>query len=99
MSHQSPKSQRAQAPGEKPANDNLPETVKGGTHAESHAPSGSGAPKVPSGLQHSGGKHSGNVEAESAVPTHASAPHQGGGPGFAKDTGDGSRTGGTVHQT
>jgi len=99
MSHQSPKSQRAKAPAEKPASDNLPEIVKGGTGPDLQSPPGSGAPKVPSGLTHAGGHHKGNVEAESAVPVHSSAPHQGGGPGFAKDTGDGSRTGGSVHQT
>lgn len=95
---QSPKSQRPSAPGESPASDNLSETTKGGHHPERHA-AGPSSPSVPSGLKHSGGRHKGNTDAESAVPVGPAAPHQGGGPGFSKDKGDGSRTGGSVHQT
>lgn len=99
MAIQSPKSQRPHAPGETPASDNLPENVKGGTQTARPGPAGSGVPSVPAGLDRSPGKHQGNVDAESAVPTHPEAPSQAGGPGFAKDKGDGSKTGGSVHQT
>ena len=99
MSIQSPKSQRPSAPGETPASDNLSETVKGGTNPERHAGGNPESPRVPSGLKHSGGRHQGNTDAESAVPVGPKTPHQGGGPGLAKDKGDGSRTGGSVHQT
>ena len=98
MSHQSPKSKRADAPGEKPATDGPSETTSGGV-GPGRQPQGSGIPKVPAGLVHAGGHHKGNVDAESAVPVGPTTPHQGGGPGFAKDKGDGSRTGGSVHQT
>lgn len=96
---QSPKSQRSKGPGEKPASDGNTQTDMGGTHPEGHAAGSPQNPSVPAGLQHQGGRHQGNVEAESAVPTHPSAPHQGGGPKYSKDKGDGSRKGGTVHQT
>ena len=96
---QSPKSQRAKAPGESPATDNNPEVTSGGTNPQSHASGSPTTPAVPAGLQHHGGKHQGNVEAESAVSVGSAAPSQGGGPGFAKGKGDASRTGGTVHQT
>ena len=99
MSIQSPKSQRAKAPGESPASDNNPEVVKGGTNPQNHASGSPPTARVPAGLDHSPGKHQGNEEAESAVPTHAPSPHQGGGPGFAKNKGDAERTGGSVHQT
>jgi hypothetical protein len=95
----STKSQRPKAPGEKPASDGLPEITKGGTHPEQHNPAGSGKPSVPAMDRSTSGRHQGNVEAESAVSVGAPAPHQGGGPGFAKDKGDAGRKGGTVHQT
>ena len=94
---QSPKSQRPHAPGENPASDsdNQPKNTQGGLNPQRHAAGSSLTPQVPAGLQHDGGAHQGNVEAESAVPVHSPAPHQGGGPGFAKDKGDGARKGGT----
>ncbi|KKN31259.1 hypothetical protein LCGC14_0825750 [marine sediment metagenome] len=98
MAIQSPKSERPSAPAEKPASDGLTETTKGGTNPQRHS-SGSENPSVPPGLDRSPGKHQGNVEAESAVATHSPAPHQGGGPGFAKDKATGPEGGGSVHQT
>ncbi len=100
LHNDSPKAKRAKAPGEVPAPDPTPDpTVKGGLQTSSPRPSGSGIPQVPAGL-HSGasgapGRHQGNTDAESAVPVHSPAPSQGGGPGFAKDKGDGMRKGGT----
>ncbi len=98
MSIQSPKSQRPKAPGEKPS-DSGSQTTVGGTNPERHAAGSPTSPQVPGGLQHGGGAHQGNVEAESAVPVGSTTPHQGGGPGFAKGKGDAERKGGTVHQT
>ena len=100
MAIQSPKSQRSHAPGETPAeyDGKVTNDPDDGVNPERHA-AGPTSPSVPSGLDRSPGKHQGNTEAESAVPTHPEAPHQGGGPGFAKDKGDGSKTGGSVHQT
>ncbi len=99
MSIQSPKSQRPSAPGESPASDNLSETHKDHVHPGENTPSGSGTPSVPGGLDRGPHGGTGQVESEAHVPVHEPAPHQGGGPGFAPDKGDGSRTGGTVHQT
>ncbi len=99
MSIQSPKSQRASAPGESPASDTgVGETINEHVVPQRHA-SGPETPSVPAGLDKGPAGHQGNVEAEDAVETHAPAPHQGGGPGFAKDKGDAERKGGTVHQT
>lgn len=96
---QSPKSKRASAPGESPSTDNNPEVVKGGTNAERHG-TGPSSPSIPSGLQHHGGRHQGNESNLVQNPeTHSPAPSQAGGPKYAKDKGEGKRTGGTVHQT
>jgi len=96
---QSPKSKRPEEPGKRSIDDGLSVSEKGGTRPERHA-SGPESPRVPSGLQHSGGRHQGNVDAESAVPTHSPAPHQGGGPKTVdRSTGDQMRKGGSIHQT
>jgi hypothetical protein len=97
---QSPKSKRASAPAETPAQDNNPQVNKGGTHPECHAGGSPPTPRVPPGLQHHGGRHQGNESNLVQNPeVHSEAPHQGGGPGYAKGKGDGERKGGSVHQT
>ena len=95
---QSPKSKRASEPGMASKDDGMTETTKGGQVSQ-QGPSGSGAPSVPKGLDRSPGKHQGNVEAESAVPTHSPAPHQGGGPKMDTSKGQGTKTGGSEHLT
>jgi len=91
---QSPKSQRSKAPGEKPASDNNPEVVKGGSSDKCHAP---GSSKT--GVSTTPGRHQGNVEAEAYPETHKPTPSQAGGAGYAKDPNTGPKGGGSVHQT
>ncbi len=95
---QSPKSQRPKEPGQNIPDDGMTETTKGGLVGHQN-PSGSGVGKVPKGLDRSSGGHQGNTEAESAVPTHAPAPHQGGGPKSDTSKGQGKKTGGSEHLT
>ena len=101
LHNDSPKAKRPHAPGENPASDsdNHPTNIQGGHHPERHAAGSPLTPQVPAGLVHDGGKHQGNVDAESTVPVGPPAPPQGGGPGFAKDKGDGMKKGGTEHIT
>lgn len=98
MSIQSPKSQRPKAPGERPAQDNLPEKKSGGmVERQGQGPS---SPSVPGNIKHHGGAHQGSEsKVDQTVPVGSPTPHQGGGPGFAKNKGDAERKGGTVHQT
>lgn len=97
---QSPKSKQSQEPGKREKDDGMRETVKGGTNPQHHNPSGSGKPKVPSGLKHDGGGHQGNTEAESYVSVGSPTPSQAGNAKLVdKSKGDQNRTGGSVHQT
>ena len=96
---QSPKSQRSKAPGEKPASDNNPETVKGGSSDRCHAPAGATGPSIPAMDRSTPGRHQGNTEAESYPETHKPTPSQAGGAGYAKGKENGPAGGGSVHQT
>lgn len=90
---QSPKSKRPKAPGEKPASDGLPQPVA--PHQSPKAgPAGAGpqVPKHEKGQGFKGGVQSG----QSLRPVTPRYNNPSGSPGYAKDSGDGKRKGGTV---
>lgn len=95
---QSPKSKRSADPWNKSNNDEGSVSEKSHVVPERHT-SGSGSPRVPGGLQHSGGKHQGNVKAEAYVPVGSAAPSQAGGPKMNPENRHGKKTGGSEHIT
>lgn len=95
---QSPKSKRPHAPGENPASDNNPESHTGGPNNARYASSQAGSKAHVPALSPSG--HHGSPAGPMYHPREVTPASKlsSGGPGYAGESAEANRKGGTSHQ-